>query len=154
MACRSNAGNRRLPNPEYTFTDEWLADRATFLIRKDWFNVNNRDPLGSIGEATPGSSPYLTEGIRFEDASSDYTIAPGVPNEAQTFPTRHFYFGDEQGNSYAGGSSVDRLYGGAGGDTLSGDRGNDHIEGNSGDDSSMAAKATTRSSVALGSTPL
>jgi len=111
-------------------TDQWIADRAAFLERKNWFNDKNIKPLdpGYVHNST--ANPYQNDDVFYWDVASDYRMAQGVVGNA----TRHFYFGDEEANTFAGRGVDDHIFGGAGDDTLSGNYGDDYLEGNDGND--------------------
>ncbi|WP_310451295.1 hypothetical protein [Sulfuritalea sp.] len=114
----------------FAITDKWLADRADFLMRKNWFNENNINPLDPSYQYNSTPNAYQNDDVLFLDAASDYKIAQGVVSNA----TRHFYFGDERNDAFAGRGVVDHLFGGAGDDVLDGQAGDDYLEGNAGTD--------------------
>jgi len=126
------SGNTAGSEPQ--ITDQWLADRANMLDRKNWFGAQNIDPLNQAYRGKPGDSPYLADATYFKDEASGYQIAQGFDPAAPLRAVRRFYFGDARDNSYTGGESVDHLYGGDGSDTLSGGGDADYIEGNAGND--------------------
>lgn len=114
-------------------TDQYLADRAEFLVRKNWFNTNDRLPVKRNLEAAD-SHLYQTDNTLFIDETSRYKIAQGFDPDTPYANIQHYYFGDKNDNSHTGGGMADVLYGGAGNDTLTGGMGDDYLEGNTGAD--------------------
>jgi Ca2+-binding RTX toxin-like protein len=118
----------------YNFSQQWLADRADFLARKDWFNDSNINPVNPSYQIKPGDNRYLADATYFEDAASGYKIAQGFSPSSPLRAIHRYYLGDAKDNSYVGGESEDHLYGGAGNDSLNGGDDNDWLEGGSGND--------------------
>jgi Ca2+-binding RTX toxin-like protein len=118
-----------------TFSQSWMADRAEFLKRKNWFNDANINPFDPAYQMNSSGDAYRNEDAYYWDLASDYKIAQGQVSGA----TRRYFFGDEQGNVLDGraanGNSVaDHLFGMAGNDVLQGGRGDDHLDGGTGYD--------------------
>ncbi|MGH9694673.1 MAG: hypothetical protein ACRD5Z_11055, partial [Bryobacteraceae bacterium] len=115
-------------------TSRYLADRASFLERKLWFNSQDIDPVNPVYHPGEGDPPFLTEDTFFADAASGYGIAQGF-QPTSPFPNIHrYYFGADGTDFSSGGAFEDHLYGGAGIDFLVGAEGNDYLEGNDGTD--------------------
>ncbi|MBI3093245.1 MAG: hypothetical protein HYY97_00060 [Rhodocyclales bacterium] len=107
-------------------SDAWLADRAEFLQRKNWFNAQNLGPVKPILDPEKDKHTYQTDSTFFEDAASGYRIAQGFNPDAPAFDNlRTYYFGDERDNNARGRGVDDHLYGGAGNDRLEGCTGKD-----------------------------
>ncbi len=111
-----------------TYTDNWIADRATLLGLL--VDRNTKDIGNSL----------LIQGrtnIDYTDIDSQQTVSVrlGVPNSGTVIGKVLFGSNDPGRVETLTGSGVaDRLYGGAGVDTLDGKGGNDYLEGGSGGD--------------------
>lgn len=102
-----------------TFTDQWIADRATMLGYV--VQLNNQDiddPLSVAG----------AQSMHFDDLGSGKKLDIGLPDNI--VEKRQTVFGNDESNALTGKKLADRLYGGAGADILSGVGGADYIEGN------------------------
>jgi Ca2+-binding RTX toxin-like protein len=106
-------------------TDNYLADRANFLVRKMWFSTEDKNPVNPQMTLENATNLFERDDTYFADSASGYIIAQGPINE----PTRRYLFGDERGNILSGGSVGDSLYGGSGNDVLQGNGSADWIEG-------------------------
>ncbi len=112
-------------------TDEYLGDRANFMVRELWFNTQDKNPYNpGAGEPVPGRSIFENESRYFEDATTGYKIQQG----GLFHNTPRYYFGDNQANNPAASRVADHFYGGGGDDTLAGGEGDDHLEGGTGND--------------------
>ncbi len=112
-------------------TDQYLKDRAEFLVRKTWFNTNDLPTQKRMLEEKDNHL-YQKDDTYFVDEASGYKIAQGF-DPASPFANIHrYYFGDDQANAFTGGGVSDFLYGGGGLDLLTGNEGNDYLEGGSG----------------------
>ncbi|WP_394808938.1 hypothetical protein [Nitrosomonas sp.] len=120
-------------NPETgtgTLTSSYLVDRMTMLIRKNWFNIEDKNPLDSSVTFNSSNHSYQNINDYFEDVTSGYKISQG---ELSGKTPRYFFGGDGVDNPAA--STVeDHFYGGGGDDTLNGREGNDYLEGGAGSD--------------------
>ncbi|MDY0977509.1 hypothetical protein SOM61_21320 [Massilia sp. CFBP9012] len=122
---------------ELAISNKWMIDRADFLQRKLWFNINNVNPSNARPiEANDSNTghPYLTDSTYFEDAASDYIIAQGYAAGNPYANIHRFYFGDSKDNTHVGGGVADHLYGMSGNDYLYGQGGDDYLEGGNGAD--------------------
>lgn len=102
-----------------TFTDQWIADRATMLGYV--VQLNNQDiddPLSVAG----------AQSMHFDDLGSGKKLDIGLPDNI--VEKRQTVFGNNESNALTGKKLADRLYGGAGADIISGVGGADYIEGN------------------------
>lgn len=108
-----------------SLTQEWIADRAEML---SWVmksrSIDGSDFLPVA--ADNGLSLY------FSDSASNMNLS--VANTINDPNARRFLFGDDSGNTLAGGAREDHLYGMSGNDILSGYAGADYLEGGSGND--------------------
>lgn len=111
-------------------TSAYLVDRMTMLIRKNWFNIEDKNPLDS--SVTFSSSNHSFQNINdyYEDVTSGYKISQGE----LTANTPRYFFGGEDADNPAASAVEDHLYGGGGDDTLKGLEGNDYLEGGTGSD--------------------
>ena len=112
------------------FSDDWLADRADFLDRKNWFNAQNKNPVDPTVTPSMLNHRFQNPSITFKDVDSGYEIAQGVITDA----TKRMYFGGAENDALSGGRDADHLYGGGGADTLTGGAGRDRLEGGADDD--------------------
>jgi pimeloyl-ACP methyl ester carboxylesterase len=104
-----------------TYTDTWLADRATLLgaiVQKANRNELDSDIATRFGNL--GSSIWT-------DVASGRVLVNGTAFANQR---AQVYFGDGTANTFAGFDKADHLYGAAESDTLSCLAGNDYLEGN------------------------
>ena len=102
-------------------TEQYLTDRAAFLLAKLDLTLNNR--------TTPSDSLSLTH---YGDAASRFDVPAGVSSFA-----REYLFGSDQEDALTGSQFLptdDHLYGGVGSDDLRGFGGDDYLQGDSGDD--------------------
>lgn len=102
-------------------TEQYLTDRAAFLLAKLDLTLNNR--------TTPSDSLTLTH---YGDAVSSFDVPAGVSSFA-----REYLFGSDQEDALTGSQFLptdDHLYGGVGSDDLRGFGGDDYLQGDSGDD--------------------
>ncbi len=126
-------GELDLFNPEMgtgTLTSSYLVDRMTMLMRKNWFNIEDKNPLDST--VTLSSSNHRFQNINdyFEDVSSGYKISQGELSGK----TPRYFFGSDGVDNPAASAVEDHLYGGGGDDVLKGLEGNDYLEGGAGAD--------------------
>ena len=116
-------------------TDEWLKDRATFLVfERNYIESGATD--GRLDTALLGIIPLpFPANYNFIDtlSGSQYEL---YVDGADLFlgGTHVFAFGGESADTFIGGDEEDRLYGGGGSDTINGGAGDDYIEGNAGND--------------------
>ncbi|MEQ1815568.1 MAG: hypothetical protein ABL861_03700 [Nitrosomonas sp.] len=111
-------------------TSSYLVDRMAMLMRKNWFNIEDKNPLGSTVTFSPSNHSYQNINDYYEDVTSGYKISQG---ELSGKTPRYFFGGDGTDNPAA--SAVeDHFYGGGGDDTFNGREGNDYLEGGSGSD--------------------
>lgn len=122
-----------VPTESLPISDAWLADRAEFLQRKNWFNAQNLNPQNPAYQPQDADHAYLKDStyLYFEDVASGYKIQQGMLD----YSTHVYAFGANQADPLAGRGVEDHLYGGAGNDTLTGGAGNDRLEGGEGADS-------------------
>ncbi|HMS82056.1 MAG TPA: calcium-binding protein [Nitrospira sp.] len=121
-----HAGNGKLAlyDPATGFgevTEQYLTDRAAFLLAKLDLTLNNR--------TTPSDSFTLTH---YQDDASGFKVPAGIPSLA-----REYRFGSDQADTLHGSlvlTTDDHLYGGGGGDQLFGHGGDDYLQGDSGND--------------------
>ena len=114
-------------------SEQWLADRAEFLMRKNAFALKNTDPYNPdlMEGSGAAASPTLAE-IYFEDAETDYKIQQGRLDGSAA---RRYFFGKRDADdTFTAGNYADHLYGGGGNDVLYGYDQNDYLEGNAGND--------------------
>lgn len=113
-----------------TLTSSYLVDRMTMLTRKNWFNIEDKNPLDSTASFSSSNHSYQNINDYFEDAASGYKISQG----ALSGNTPRYFFGGENPDNPAASAVEDHLYGGGGDDTLKGLEGNDYLEGGAGSD--------------------
>ncbi len=102
-------------------TEQYLMDRADFLLAKLDLTLNNR--------TTPSDSFTLTH---YGDVASGFDAPAGISSLA-----REYLFGSDQEDALTGSQFLptdDHLYGGVGSDDLRGFGGDDYLQGDSGDD--------------------
>ncbi|MGE4237665.1 putative Ig domain-containing protein [Hydrogenophaga sp.] len=119
---------------EYTYSDQWIADRATLLQALNSRNQQNNDTGQVFDPQAPNGHATV---LHFVDPVSDEAQTLITRSAGGTvLPDQHVLFGGDGADSFPGFDNVrpDHLYGGAGNDTLSGVGGADHLEGGSGDD--------------------
>ena len=97
---------------EGALTDDYLTDRAQFLVTKIAFNTTD----GGLFAAT-----------HFKDFATEFEIARDIP-------VSDVFFGSNHSEVITGGDGADRLYGGEGGDEIIGGVGADFLEGDAGHD--------------------
>ena len=114
-----------------TLTSPYLVDRMTMLIRKNWFNIEDKNPLDSTVELDTSNHRFQNINDYFEDAATGYKISQGE----LTSKTPRYYFGGDSWDNPAASAVEDHLYGGEGDDLLKGLKGNDYLEGGAGMDS-------------------
>ncbi|MER2512366.1 MAG: calcium-binding protein [Nitrosomonas ureae] len=109
-------------------TSSYLVDRITMLIRKNWFNIEDKNPLDSTVTFSSNNHSFQNINDYYEDVATGYKISQG---ELSGSTPRYFFGGDDVDNPAA--SAVeDHLYGGNGDDILKGLEGNDYLEGGEG----------------------
>ncbi|MXS81831.1 calcium-binding protein [Nitrosomonas oligotropha] len=113
-----------------TLTSAYLVDRMTMLIRKNWFNIEDKNPLDSTTAFSSSNHSYQNINDYFEDVTSGYKISQGELSGN----TPRYFFGGERADNPAASAVEDHLYGGGGDDTLKGLEGNDYLEGGAGSD--------------------
>lgn len=113
-----------------TLTSSYLVDRMTMLTRKNWFNIEDKNPLDSSASFSSSDRSYQNINDYFEDATSGYKISQGTLSGN----TPRYFFGGENPDNPAASAVEDHLYGGGGDDTLKGREGNDYLEGGAGSD--------------------
>lgn len=111
---------------EYTYTDQWIADRALLLSKVTERNIaNTSGPLDRINGRN----------VQLSDADSATTINAGAISGGGNFDVIAFgKAGDDVAGELSGVGGNDRLYGMAGDDVVIGYSGHDHLEGNAGND--------------------
>ena len=112
-------------------TDQYLVDRAAFLVNKVLANTNDSVINGAGYVQSNGALQH------FQDDSSviptQVFVAPsniGYTND----DFQHIHFGSTQNDTITGYAKDDHLYGMGGNDTLTGGKGNDYLEGGTGND--------------------
>ncbi|WP_310452484.1 VCBS domain-containing protein [Sulfuritalea sp.] len=151
------------PVESLAISESWLADRANFLERKNWFNAQNKNPVDPAAVTYDPERPrdYTNEpdSTYYIDTASGYEILQGTVHSS----TRVFAFGDERADPLTGQGLEDHLYGGAGDDTLSGGQGNDRLEGGididtylltTGDGDDVILDSDGKGNITLNGTPL
>ncbi len=113
-----------------TLTSSYLVDRMTMLIRKNWFNIEDKNPLDSTAVFNSSNHSYQNINDYFEDVTSGYKILQGELSGN----TPRYFFGGENADNPAASAVEDHLYGGGGDETLKGLEGNDYLEGGAGSD--------------------
>lgn len=113
-----------------TLTSSYLVDRMTMLMRKNWFNIEDKNPLDSTTTFSSNNHSYQNINDYFEDVTSGYKISQGELSGN----TPRYFFGGESADNPAASAVEDHLYGGGGDDTLKGLEGNDYLEGGVGSD--------------------
>ncbi|WMJ09929.1 calcium-binding protein [Nitrosomonas sp. sh817] len=111
-------------------TSAYLVDRMTMLIRKNWFNTEDKNPLDSSVTFSSNNHSFQNINDYFEDVTSGYKISQGE----LTAETPRYFFGGGDADNPAASAVEDHLYGGGGDDTLKGLEGNDYLEGGFGVD--------------------
>ncbi|MEW8309346.1 MAG: calcium-binding protein, partial [Candidatus Thiodiazotropha endolucinida] len=106
---------------EGELTQNYLTDRVAFLNTLNSFNRTNELVVGD----------HL---IEFQDWDNGLIRRSAMITATDDAVSQRILFGDEQRDTFTGGTDHDRLYGGGGNDTLSGHAGDDGIEGNAGID--------------------
>jgi len=111
-------------------TSAYLVDRMTMLMRKNWFNIEDKNPLDST--VTLSSSNHRFQNINdyFEDVSSGYKLSQGELSGK----TPRYFFGSDGVDNPAASAVEDHFYGGGGDDLLNGREGDDTLEGGIGND--------------------
>lgn len=116
-------------------TDEYLKDRANFLVGKITSGTDNtRDFDFSLDWAKRAGTPQY-----FEDRGNSlpYKLYLGPDTSVVNQPVSgmsQIKFGGASSDTLTGGNEADHLYGMAGDDTLQGKKGNDYLEGGQGTD--------------------
>lgn len=126
-------GELDLFNPDSgtgTLTSSYLVDRMAMLMRKNWFNIEDKNPLDSAVTFSSSNHSYQNINDYFEDVTSGYKISQGELSGN----TPRYFFGGENADNPAASAVEDHLYGGGGDDTLKGLEGNDYLEGGAGSD--------------------
>jgi Ca2+-binding RTX toxin-like protein len=100
------------------FSEQYLQDRALFLNTLNRFYLTDASVNGD-------------DLIEFKDEATDQFV---TLQRADDHVSQRFSFGDENVDSFTGGSDDDHFYGGGGNDTLTGAAGRDYLEGNAGAD--------------------
>jgi Ca2+-binding RTX toxin-like protein len=98
------------------FTEQYLQDRALFLNTLNTFYVTDASVIGDNDDKL----------IEFKDEASGEFV---TLQKADDSVSQRFFFGDNEVDSYTGGTDDDHLYGGAGDDALHGEAGIDHLYG-------------------------
>jgi len=111
-------------------TSSYLVDRMAMLMRKNWFNIEDKNPLDSTVTFSSSNHSYQNINDYYEDVTSGYKISQG---ELSGKAPRYF-FGGEGADNPAASAVEDHFYGGGGDDTLNGREGNDYLEGGAGSD--------------------
>ncbi|WP_292925987.1 calcium-binding protein [Nitrosomonas sp.] len=120
-------------NPETgtgALTSSYLVDRMAMLMRKNWFNIEDKNPLDSTVTFSPSNHSYQNINDYYEDVTSGYKISQGELSGK----TPRYFFGGEGTDNPAASAAEDHFYGGGGDDTLNGREGNDYLEGGAGSD--------------------
>ncbi len=111
-------------------TDEYLADRSSFLERKFWFATQDKNPVNLVVPEPWEHPRFQGDSTFFKDYASGYQIAQGFAPDSPSNSVHHFLFGGANANALTGAGVGDSLYGGAGNDVLNGLDGSDYLEGN------------------------
>ncbi len=111
-------------------TNEYLADRSSFLERKLWFSSQDKNPVKLLLPEVLEHPRFEGDSTFFKDYASGYQIAQGFAPDSPLSSVHHFLFGDGGANTLTGRAVGDSLYGGAGNDVLNGQGGADWLEGN------------------------
>jgi Ca2+-binding RTX toxin-like protein len=100
------------------------------LMRKNWFNIEDKNPLDSTVTFSPSNHSYQNINDYYEDVTSGYKISQGELSGK----TPRYFFGGDGADNPAASAVEDHFYGGGGDDTLNGREGNDYLEGGAGSD--------------------
>jgi len=120
-------------NPETgtgTLTSSYLVDRMTMLMRKNWFNIEDKNPLDSTVTLSSSNHHFQNINDYFEDVSSGYKLSQGELSGK----TPRYFFGSDGVDNPAASAVEDHLYGSGGDDLLNGREGDDTLEGGIGND--------------------
>ncbi|MCU7923329.1 MAG: hypothetical protein KZQ88_11620, partial [Candidatus Thiodiazotropha sp. (ex Dulcina madagascariensis)] len=114
-------------------TDEWLKQRANFLIFERLYR--STDDTDGVYEMPLGLPVPILGDIHFVDHVTDQNYELTVDGlDLGIIETREILFGGDDAETLTGQGGDDFIFGGGGSDTLTGNAGNDHLEGNSGTD--------------------
>lgn len=112
-------------------TSQYLVDRLAMLMRKNWFNIEDKNPLDATVAFSSSNHPYQNINDYYEDVAAGYKISQG----ALSGKTPRYFFGADGADNPAASAVEDHLYGGAGDDLLKAREGDDYLEGGTGNDS-------------------
>ena len=93
-------------------TSAYLVDRMAMLMRKNWFNIEDKNPLDSTVTFSSGNHSYQNINDYYEDTATGYKISQG---ELSGSTPRYFFGGDDVDNPAAS-AAEDHFYGGGGED--------------------------------------
>jgi hypothetical protein len=111
-------------------TDQYLTDRAGFLLAKLDLTLNNQERPSDLFALT-----------HYHDLASDFDVPSGLSIPA--FSQREYLFGGSGADIFGGHHLTnDHLYGGAGNDWLEGFGADDYLEGNAGLDTLVGSAGT------------
>ncbi|PXW81012.1 Ca2+-binding RTX toxin-like protein [Nitrosomonas sp. Nm84] len=111
-------------------TSAYLVDRMTMLIRKNWFNIEDKNPLDSTVSSNSSNHSYQNINDYFEDVTTGYKVSQGELSDN----TPRYFFGGNGADNPAASKVEDHFYGGGGNDILNGGEGDDYLEGGIGND--------------------
>ena len=111
-------------------TSKYLVDRMTMLIRKNWFNIEDKNPLDATVAFSRSNHPYQNINDYYEDVATGYKISQGELSGK----TPRYFFGADGADNPAASAVEDHFYGGGGDDLLKGREGDDYLEGGTGND--------------------
>ncbi|PXW83440.1 hypothetical protein C8R34_1282 [Nitrosomonas sp. Nm84] len=73
----------------------YLVDRMTMLIRKNWFNIEDKNPLDSTVSSNSSNHSYQNINNYFEDVTTGYKISQGELFDN----TPPYFFGGNDANN-------------------------------------------------------
>ncbi|RDH42020.1 Ig-like domain-containing protein [Zooshikella ganghwensis] len=130
-------GELDLYNPDTglgNITEEWLKIRARFLAMNTLY-IESGDTDGVLDFALLGGFTHVGGDWHFVDNMGKKKFELTLDGlDAGLKPTREFYFGGVDSDSFSGGEGDDYLFGISGDDTLSGGKGDDYLEGGADND--------------------
>ncbi len=111
-------------------TSTYLVDRMAMLLRKNWFNIEDKNPLDSTVTFSSSNHSYQNINDYYEDVATGYKVSQGELSGK----TPRYFFGGDGADNPAASAVEDHFYGGGGDDMLNGREGDDYLEGGSGND--------------------
>lgn len=128
-------------------TDPYLKDRAYMLTRLIESHLEDKAYVSIIN----GQQEYFYDYAQDNEVlTTNFATVllgrtePLVEHPAVRTNITNYIFGDESGNTFAGGNLGDHLYGGAGDDVIHAQGGADYLEGNDGNDTLAAGDGANR----------